>query len=906
MLHFLKTYLFYLILLIAVFSYSQERKFIKFSIADGLPQSQIKDIVQDENGFLWVATNGGGVARYDGKEFKEYNTSNNLIYNSINTISYNNSLMYVGTKNGLSIIGNNEILNFKCPSIQKIIFNNDIAYLATTKGLKSLRDLKYIKSEKVGELIDNSIIYDIEFTEENYHIKNSNGLFVIQSLSENSDIKELDATFKFQKQKNIDAIKSNSIVTSVIGINSINKVITDSQSNIWVASEKGLYKIYKSNFDNYLKGNKITSINNIKEKLLIGTSKSLMQLDSLGITNLIDTQKVNSIVNNKKQVFVGTNKGIIVLDSLKVLDTLFKQKIISNLLIKNETIWAVEKNRGISSFNYDFKSTSISNLASFNKSDGVYDLKINDLKLDNTNRLWFVTQQGFLGYIKDNIVKHLGKVLKLDVEVNSLLIHNKILFLGTKGQGVWWSELGENLIFNKLRGSKKLYSENISQLLFDNNHNLWVGSHKGVDKVSLSSGNDILEVTHYGKNNGFDGVETVKNTITKDSFGNVWFGTINGLSKYNDKKTVRMLTDPTIFFEQIEVAYKSLDSIKLVDWTNSNNKLYLKPTDNHISFSYRTVDLTFADDIQYRWRLNASDWSPWTEDRKVNYSSLNAGDYTFEAQSRIFNANLSEPIRFQFNVDVPLFQKPWFKQLLLILGLLLIFWIIRNYFKKLKKKNDREQEVLKAQNNLLSLEQKALQLQMNPHFIFNVLNGIKAMGSKDTVKMNETINKFAVLLRLTLSNSRKEHISLSEEISTLRNYIEIEESMSNQSFDYEINTPSYFDIEEILIPPMLIQPFVENAIRHGISSIENGKLVIDFFIKEEQLLCSIQDNGIGIEVSKRNKTKSNHQSMALEVTRERIESLSGKNSFEIEEMKDEKQLVLGTKVSFKIPLLTDY
>ncbi|MFT4683766.1 MAG: ligand-binding sensor domain-containing protein, partial [Flavobacteriales bacterium] len=270
MLHFLKTYLFYLILLIAVFSYSQERKFIKFSIADGLPQSQIKDIVQDENGFLWVATNGGGVARYDGKEFKEYNTSNNLIYNSINTISYNNSLMYVGTKNGLSIIGNNEILNFKCPSIQKIIFNNDIAYLATTKGLKSLRDLKYIKSEKVGELIDNSIIYDIEFTEENYHIKNSNGLFVIQSLSENSDIKELDATFKFQKQKNIDAIKSNSIVTSVIGINSINKVITDSQSNIWVASEKGLYKIYKSNFDNYLKGNKITSINNIKEKLLIG------------------------------------------------------------------------------------------------------------------------------------------------------------------------------------------------------------------------------------------------------------------------------------------------------------------------------------------------------------------------------------------------------------------------------------------------------------------------------------------------------------------------------------------------------------------------------------------------------------------------------------------------------------
>jgi ligand-binding sensor domain-containing protein len=904
--HFLKTYLSCLILLLAVFSYSQERKFIKFSIADGLPQSQIRDVIQDENGFLWVATNGGGVARYDGKEFKIFNKSNGLISNGISVVNYNNGLTYIGTKNGLSIITNTEVLNFKCPSIHKILFKDDLVYLATNKGIKTLRDLKYIKSEILGGLIDNSIVYDIEFADKNYYIKNSNGLFTTQSLFKNSDIKELDATFKFQKQKYIEAIQENSIVVNVIGINSINKVLTDSQSNTWVASERGLYKIYKSNFENYLKGNRITSINNLEEKFLIGTSKSLIHLDSLGIFKRIDNRKVHSIINNKKQFFVGTDTGIVVLDSLKVVDTLFKQKIISNLLIKNETIWAVEKNNGIASFKYDFETKLISNLLTFNKSDGVYDLKINDLYLDSVNRLWFVTQQGFLGYIKNNIVKHLGKVLKFDVEINSLLIHNNTLFLGTKGQGVWWSALDEGLIFNKLVGTKKLYAENISQLLFDNNNNLWIGSHKGVDKVSLSSENEIFEVTHFAKNNGFEGVETAKNAISKDSFGDIWFGTINGLSKYNDIETERIITDPNIFFDQIEVAYKSLDSIKLVDWTNSSNKLYLKPTDNHISFSFRTVDLTFAEDIQYRWRLNTSDWSPWTKDRKVNYSSLNAGDYTFEAQSRIFNANLSEPIRFQFNVDLPLIQKPWFKQLLLISGLLLLFWIIRNYFQKMKRKNEREKEALKAENHLLSLEQKALQLQMNPHFIFNVLNGIKAMGAKDTVKMNETVNKFAVLLRLTLSNSRKEHISLSEEISTLRNYIEIEESMSYQSFEYEIIPPSDFDAEEILIPPMLIQPFVENAIRHGISTIENGKLLINFSVKNEQLLCVIQDNGIGIEVSKQNKTKTNHQSMALDVTKERIESLSGKNTFEIEEIKDENQVVLGTKVSFKIPLLTDY
>ncbi|MEM7617483.1 MAG: histidine kinase, partial [Pseudomonadota bacterium] len=165
-----------------------------------------------------------------------------------------------------------------------------------------------------------------------------------------------------------------------------------------------------------------------------------------------------------------------------------------------------------------------------------------------------------------------------------------------------------------------------------------------------------------------------------------------------------------------------------------------------------------------------------------------------------------------------------------------------------------EHDRLQLEIHLLSLEKKALRLLMNPNFIFNVLNGIKAMAPTKPDKMNDTVNNFAALLRETLENSRKETISLDQEIKTLEHYIEVEQLMAEQPFSYEINTTTDIDIEEILIPPMLIQPFVENAIRHGIiKGPRVGKLSIDFKTTETELQIMITDNGIGIFHSQNQK-----------------------------------------------------
>src|SRR5690606_8955256 len=187
------------------------------------------------------------------------------------------------------------------------------------------------------------------------------------------------------------------------------------------------------------------------------------------------------------------------------------------------------------------------------------------------------------------------------------------------------------------------------------------------------------------------------------------------------------------------------------------------------------------------------------------------------------------------------------------------------------------------------------------------LNGIKAMAIAQPDKMNTTINSFATLLRETLLNSRKDTISLEQELNTLNHYIQVEQLMASKPFIYSIKVDKDIAVEEVLIPPMLVQPFVENAIRHGIlKGKKPGELSISFYSTADFLYCKIEDNGIGIFTSQQQKTKTDHQSVALEVTKERIESLSGEGAVLIEEVKNDDGTVKGTTITFKIPLETDY
>ncbi len=211
---------------------------------------------------------------------------------------------------------------------------------------------------------------------------------------------------------------------------------------------------------------------------------------------------------------------------------------------------------------------------------------------------------------------------------------------------------------------------------------------------------------------------------------------------------------------------------------------------------------------------------------------------------------------------------------------------------------------------MLVLEQKLLRSQMNPHFIFNSLSSIQSfIFESNPVEAGSYLSRFAELIRSILYNSREEYITLENEIKTLKNYFELQQLRYNHKFDFEIDVDPMLDIEEISIPPMLAQPFIENAVEHGIKYIEdNGLITVSFTLMENSIMLIVEDNGIGIKAAKnmKNKKGSEHKSLATIITRERIEILNkGKRkkrySMQVNETTDVSGKVDGTRVKLIIP-----
>jgi tetratricopeptide (TPR) repeat protein len=219
------------------------------------------------------------------------------------------------------------------------------------------------------------------------------------------------------------------------------------------------------------------------------------------------------------------------------------------------------------------------------------------------------------------------------------------------------------------------------------------------------------------------------------------------------------------------------------------------------------------------------------------------------------------------------------------------------------------QNKIKASQLRLELEQKQFRAQMNPHFIFNCLNSIKHfIMQKDLVNAEKYLSDFAVLMRQTLNNSARDYITLRNEKEYIENYLSLERMRFDNKFDYKINIRHDIDLDYVEIPPMIIQPFVENAILHGLCDLpgKEGILAISFYTKDKRLYCEIDDNGIGREKALNLKLANNfpHKSFGTELTRQRLALIGKRNntdsSIDVID-KSEAGNSTGTKVVIKFP-----
>jgi two-component sensor histidine kinase len=319
--------------------------------------------------------------------------------------------------------------------------------------------------------------------------------------------------------------------------------------------------------------------------------------------------------------------------------------------------------------------------------------------------------------------------------------------------------------------------------------------------------------------------------------------------------------------------------LQIEELTINNDSIQFQPTDkielthsqNNLGFRFTVVDYEKSN-YQFAYRLNnSSEWNAISSQHNISFNNLLPGKYLLE-----LSASGKRGIRKEKSILIiiqPAFwARTWFIGLLAILILALFTWLLRARVKRIRQKANIDRR-------LSQTEMKALQSQMNPHFIFNSLNSIREMIlTEENKQASHYLSKFAHLIRITLEQSTQETVSLRATIDYLQRYMEIE-SIRNSFLKYEIQVSEELDMDDTLVSPMIIQPFVENAIWHGVSASRRDIIVRICFKKTtDSLLCTVDDNGVGISHSQSLKQLNGtyKRSHGIANVRNRIELLNEK------------------------------
>jgi LytS/YehU family sensor histidine kinase len=255
-----------------------------------------------------------------------------------------------------------------------------------------------------------------------------------------------------------------------------------------------------------------------------------------------------------------------------------------------------------------------------------------------------------------------------------------------------------------------------------------------------------------------------------------------------------------------------------------------------------------------------------------------------------------------FIIYPPFYATNWFFSIIVVLIIVGGFLFFRRRLIVVQRKN----ELLRKVDNL---EQKALLAQMNPHFIFNSLNSIQSFLLFNENELAERyLIKLSQLIRMTLTNSRESEITVQQEIDVLTKYLELEKMRFKDRFDFEMDIALSKEELNLFVPPMLIQPFIENSIIHGFKQLNQGGLINLSFktIHDRKLIVEVTDNGLGYLKNKSNPKDSTHKSYGTQITSERLslfkEKYDSEFDFSIEILKDENGNPKGTKVVISIPI----
>ncbi len=445
---------------------------------------------------------------------------------------------------------------------------------------------------------------------------------------------------------------------------------------------------------------------------------------------------------------------------------------------------------------------------------------------------------------------------------------------------LWIGSLGGGLIkFNKISGKCQAFTttdglpnNTVYAVTIDARGILWCSSNKGI----FSFEPKIINVRSFLSKDGLSGDEFNRYHFLQMPDGRIAFGGVDGYTVFDPLHVADDAFAPTVALTGISINNIAADygdkASPFKAAINSLDKITLPYTQNFLTFGFAALEYNITEKLQYRYRLTGLDenWVNAGNDNIAAYTRLAPGHYTLMINATNTAGKWSPHIKTLSIIIEPPFWKTWWFTALWVLAAAGLIYLIINYW--ITRVRKEEQQKAEFERKSSELKAEALRAQMNPHFIFNCLNSIKALIQEDNKQQAVIyLTTFSKLIRNQLNNAQRE-ISLYEELETCRLYTQLEALRFGNRIICEFVIQEGIDIHSLRVPPLILQPFIENAIWHGILPKGNGHVKISVAAKDDNIQCAIEDDGIGRETSMQNKslTSATYQSKGMKLVQGRL------------------------------------
>lgn len=981
--------------------WAQEPQFINYTLTDGLPSNEVYETVQDDLGYLWVATDAG-VARFDGYSFHNFTKKDGLPEDVVIDLYKDDigRIWFVTLSSGICYWQDGKIHPYPFNDLLSEMLGNKKAVYSFYANSRneiyiSKSDVGLIKIDSLGAIEENpfkdvytnktgTYFHEIEDDQYALEMLNINSAFI----SEKADVDYFHnfvcinttegfepelikmepnlspgftftrGVFSYQNQEDqtyinagqkifiledehptkivdpwkntfLSILVTEDYLLSAEGLDgvrisresggeqhlifhwlkgeSIAHIYEDSSGGLWLGSLlNGLYYLPPSRYIGYSKENGLSG-SEVRD-LIFSTDGELhvVYKDSRAIDMLqLDGQFQTIPMNMSDHEILGLdnfNDTIVIYRSNKLIGGSFLSPGLPSKAIKfgkhyYASIGGVSMKRRKTEMDYAIFLRNQPRQDSVpSREDGITLLPSEGMRIyssyqDNTGKIWMATGKGLCFLKGYSITEFDSDSPLLESRLNDISGRGQLLFMASQengliikdGREIWNIGEQDGLISNKLNS------------LHVEGNIIWCASPRGLSRIEILADNKReFKLRNFTTKDGLPSNYITK-VLVRDSI--LYAGTSNGISLIEHHNLKPSSQPPMLYITDVLA-----DSVSVRKFPDPS----LKYGEGNITFSFMGISFESLGDVTYSYRLRGFN-DQWKETKLnfMDYGRLPHGSYTFEVRAaNKYGIWTEQSQSFSFTITPPIWLSWWFLSLVILASLLIVsgisYWVIYNQQKRSR---------IKLQ--IIRSEQMALQAQMNPHFMFNALNSIQSFNAENEKrKAADYLSDFSKLIRTALHNSTSSLISLEEEVQSLKLYMELENLRMDDSIDFRLHTDDRISMEEFKIPPMLIQPLLENAIWHGLSPkpVDDRILKLEFHDIDsgQGVHCIIEDNGVGIGAGPASPEK--HNSVGLKNIKNRLYLLNSfyGNVFDLNIVDLNSENSSGTRIELSIRTTKKY